>query len=100
MKKLIFCLLPLAVLLAFSNSAMGSCDCRQPAYRDEIDFLTRYTACLEQCYNSQFESFKLQINAYGQRITALETELHRLQGRIMELEGELSSVENKKGESQ
>ncbi len=98
MKKLIFCLLLFAILLAFNKIAMGACDCRQPAYQDKIDFLTRYTACLEQCYNSQFESFRLQIDAYGRRVTDLETELDRLRGRIKELESEASGVENKKSE--
>ena len=98
MKKLIFCLLLLAILLAFNDSAMGACDCRQPAYQNKIDFLTRYTACLEQCYNSQFESFKLQIDGYDQRISDLELEIDRLRGRIKELESEASGVENKKSE--
>ena len=98
MKKLIFCLLLFAILLLFNDIAIGACECRQPAYQDKIDFLTRYTACLEQCYNSKFESFKLQIDAYGRRVTDLETELDRLRGRIRELENEASGVENKKSE--
>jgi predicted nucleic acid-binding Zn-ribbon protein len=98
MKKRYFFILSFVILLALSDGAMGACDCRQPAYRDEIDFLTRYTACLEQCYNSQFESFKLQIDAYDQRISDLESEIDRLRGKINDLEGELSSAKNNKGE--
>ncbi len=100
MKKLIFILLSLVSILALSDGALGACDCKQPAYRDEIDFLTRYTACLEQCYNSQFESFKLQIDAYGQRIADLESQLHGLKGRVKELQDRLSAVKAKKGEKQ
>ena len=98
MKKLIFCLLLFAILLLFNGIAIGACECRQPAYKDKIDFLTRYTACLEQCYNSQFESFKLQIDGYDQRISDLELEIDRLRGRIEGLESEASGVENKKSE--
>jgi predicted nucleic acid-binding Zn-ribbon protein len=100
MKKLFFIFLLFVILLPLSDSAIGACDCKQPAYRDEIDFLTRYTACLEQCYNSQFESFRLQIDAYDQRIADLESQLQRLKGRIKLLEGELSAVRDKKGEKQ
>jgi len=100
MKKLIFILLSFGIILALSDGAFGACDCKQPAYRDEIDFLTHYTACLEQCYNSQFESFKLQIDAYGDRIAELESQLHGLKDRIKALQDELSAVEDKKGEKQ
>jgi len=100
MKKLIFILLSFVIILVLSDSALGACDCKQPAYRDEIDFLTRYTACLEQCYNSQFESFKLQIDDYGQRIADLESQLYGLKGRVKELQDELSAVNDKKGEKQ
>ena len=96
MKKLIFIPFAFAIILALSDFAFGTCNCKQPAYRDEIDFLTRYTACLEQCYNSQFESFQLQVDAYGQRITDLESQLHGLKSRIKELEDELSAVKDKK----
>jgi hypothetical protein len=100
MKKLFFIFLLLVIILALSDGAFGACDCKQPAYRDEIDFLTRYTACLEQCYNSQFDSFKLQTDAYGQRIADLESQLHGLKGRIKALEDELGAVKDKKGEKQ
>ena len=100
MKKPFFILLSFVIILALSDGALGACDCKQPAYRDEIDFLTRYIACLEQCYNSQFESFKLQIDAYGQRIAELESQLDGLKDRIKALQDELSAVEDKKGEKQ
>ena len=95
MKKLNFFLFLWIILLALNDNAFARCECRQPAYRDQIDFLTRYTACLEQCYDSQFESLKLQINAYGKRISDLESQLNRLNSKIKNLEDELSSVKAK-----
>ena len=84
-----FCLFiaPILVLMA-GPAAFAGCNCLQPAYMDHIDFLTRYTACLEQCFSSQIEQIKQQLTEYDKKIPALELEIQRLNLKIESLENE------------
>ena len=91
-KKLNILLLLLGITFLFNGNAAGFCGCKQPAYKDQIDFLLRYTACLEQCYNAQFEVFRSQIDISARRITDLESKIDLLNLRIKELEDQLKTV--------
>ena len=92
MKKLNILLLSLGIIFGFNSNAVGFCGCKQPAYKDQIDFLLSYTACLEQCYNSQFEDFRSQIDISTKRIKDLESKIDLLNLRIKELEDQLNIV--------
>ena len=84
-----FCLfLAVILVLILSGAAIAECDCLQPAYMDHIHFLTSYTACLEQCFSSQIEQIRQQLDEYGKRIPALESEINRLNLKIENLESE------------
>jgi outer membrane murein-binding lipoprotein Lpp len=89
-------LLILLLTLIIQSAAFAECNCKQPAYKDEIDFLTSYTGCLDECFNSQFEQIRLKIDAAGTRITDLESQINRLNSKVKNLEAELTSVKAKK----
>ena len=91
-----FCLfMALILVLMLSSVAVAECNCRQPAYMDYIDFLTKYTTCLEQCFSSQIEQIKQQLTEYGNRIPALESEINRLNLKIEKLESERATAKAK-----
>ena len=92
-----FCLF-IAPILVFTaaGAAFAGCNCLQPAYMDHIDFLTRYTACLEQCFSDQIEQIKQRLTEYENRIPALESEIQRLNLKIENLESERAEAGEKK----
>jgi len=96
MQKSFYMLLILFLTLIIQSAAFAECNCKQPAYKDEIDFLTSYTVCLDECFNSQFEQIRLKIDAAGTRITDLESQINRLNSKVKNLEAELTSVKAKK----
>lgn len=96
MKKPLCLVIALILILILNGAAMADCNCRRPAYMDQIDFLTSYTTCLEQCFSSQIEQIKQQLDQYGKRIPALESEINRLNLKIEDLENERSAVKEKK----
>jgi len=88
-------LIPFLALIV-QGAAFAECNCKQPAYKDEIDFLTSYTGCLDECFNSQFEQIRLKIDAAGTRITDLESQINRLNLRVENLEAEMTSIKSNK----
>ena len=96
MQKSFYMLLILLLSLIIQSAAFAECNCKQPAYKDEIDFLTSYTGCLDECFNAQFEQIRLKIDAAGKRITDLESQINRLNSKVKNLEAELTSVKIKK----
>ena len=82
----------LILALAFAASdAFAGCDCRQPAYKDQMDFFTRYMACLDDCLNAQIQQIRLENQATEQRVSDLEAEIERLNRKINNLEVEQAS---------
>ena len=51
MQKSFYMLLFLLLTLIIQSAAFAECNCKQPAYKAEIDFLTSYTGCLDECFN-------------------------------------------------
>jgi len=96
MQKSSYMLLILLLTFIIRSAAFAECNCIQPAYKNEIDFLTSYTGCLDECFNSQFEQIRLKIDAAGTRITDLESQINRLNSKVKDLEAELTSVKAKK----
>lgn len=96
MQKSFYMLLILLLTLIIQSAAFAECNCKQPAYKDEIDFLTSYTGCLDECFNSQFEQIRLKIDDAGARITDLESQINRLNSKVKNLEAELTSVKAEK----
>jgi peptidoglycan hydrolase CwlO-like protein len=91
-----FCLfIALILVLILSGTAIAECNCLQPAYMDQIHFLTSYTTCLEQCFSSQIGQIRQQLDEYGKRIPALESEINRLNLKIKNLESERPEVKEK-----
>ena len=82
--------LSIALLLA-AGDAIAGCDCRLPAYKDQMDFVTRYIACLDDCLNSQLEQIRLENRASAQRVSDLETKVERLNRKINDLQVEQAS---------
>ena len=95
MKKALYVLLISMITMFASDRALAFCGCKQPAYKDEIDFLTSYTACLEQCFSTQIEQIRQQMDEYGKRIPALESEINRLNLKIENLENERAGDKGK-----
>ena len=96
MPKSFYTILILLFTILIPNAAVAECNCKQPAYKDEIDFLTCYTACLEECFSTQFEQIRLKIDSAGARITDLEAQIDRLNSKVKKLEAELTSVKANK----
>ena len=96
MRKPLCLFTALILVITAGGVAFAGCNCRRPAYMDYIDFLTRYTACLEQCFSSQIEQIQQQLTEYGNRIPALESEINRLNLKIENLESELAETGEKK----
>jgi len=96
MPKSFYLLLILLLTIVIQSFAFAECNCKQPAYKDYIDFLTSYTACLDECFNSQFEQIRLKIDTAGARITDLEAQINRLNSKVKNLEAELTSVKANK----
>ena len=67
-------LLIVALLFAAGN-ALAECNCRQPAYKDQMDFFARYIACLDDCLNAQMQQIRLENRASTQRVSDLEVKL-------------------------
>ena len=95
MKKALYVLLISMITMIASGRALAFCSCKQPAYKDEIDFLTSYTACLERCFSTQIEQIRQQMDEYGKRIPALESEINRLNLKIKNLENERAGDKGK-----
>ena len=95
MKIHIYLLLVFMMAVIFHGPALAECNCRQAAYMDKIDFLTRYTQCLEQCFTSQLEQIKLQLTESHQKITDLESRIDELNSKIKGLKGELTELKAK-----
>jgi peptidoglycan hydrolase CwlO-like protein len=96
MKKFLYVLLIIVITFIAGDDAFAVCSCKQPAYKNEIDFLTSYTACLEQCFSSHIEQIRQQLDEYGKRIPALESEINRLNLKIENLESERAAAKEKK----
>ena len=92
MKIHIYLLLVFMTTVIFHGPALAECNCRQAAYMDKIDFLTRYTQCLEQCFTSQLEQIKLQLTESHQKISDLESRIDQLNLRIKDLNDELAAL--------
>ena len=86
MKAPVCILLIIATALWAAGDAHGGCNCRQPAYKDQIDFLTRYTACLDECLNTQIQEIRLGMEVANKRISDLDAEIDRLNLKIRNLE--------------
>ena len=95
MKAFVYMLLMIMVFLFAAGHAQAQCKCKQPAYKDEIDYVTSYLACLDECLNAQMQQIRSQINAFDQRILDLEAEINRLHQRINRLEIETTSPKEK-----
>ena len=87
MKVLIY----LIITLSIAGNLHADCDCREPFYKDKIDLLTRYTACLEQCYNSKIAALETRLKSAESRISELEAEVDRLGVNMKTLEEALSN---------
>lgn len=96
MKKFSYMLLILFQTLIVQSNAFAECNCKLPAYKDEIDFLIRYTGCLDECFNAQIQQVRLKIDAADTRITDLESQVNRLNSQVKDLEAELTSSKAKK----
>ena len=79
------------MIMSIAGTLHAECNCLQPFYKDKIDLLTRYTACLEQCYNSKIEALENRVNQSESRIGVLEAEIERLNETIKQLEGRISN---------
>ncbi len=88
MKASVYILLLIMALVFAADHALAGCDCRQPAYKDQIDFFTRYMACLDDCLNTQMQQVRLDIQTTEQRMSDLEAEIDRLNLKINHLENE------------
>ena len=95
MKKALYVFLISMITMIAGGRALAVCSCKQPAYKDEIDFLTSYTTCLEQCFSTQIEQIRQQMDEYGKRIPALESEINRLNLKIENLENERAGDKGK-----
>lgn len=84
----------LTVLLALAGNGYAGCNCLEPFYKDKMDLLTRYTACLERCFVTKMDALETLLNKSEARIIELDSEVDRLNERIKQLEDSLSS--NKK----
>ena len=96
MRKPFYFVLVFMLVLVFNGAALAECNCRQPAYMDEIDFLTRYTQCLERCFTSQLEQLKLELDESRKKVGDLESQINQLNLKITGLKDELTSVKGKK----
>ena len=88
MKASVFILLMISTIVLTVANAHADCDCRQPAYKDQMDYVTRYLACLDDCLNAQMQQIGREIETADQRISDLETEIDRLNRKIKKLENE------------
>lgn len=88
MKASALILLFTTITLFAAGNAIAECDCRQPAYKDQIDFLTRYMACLDDCLNAQMQQIRLDIKRADRRLYNLEDQIDRLHLKIKNLENE------------
>ena len=95
MNKAVIILVLFKTILFFNVTALAVCDCKQAYYKDEIDFITSYTMCLEQCYNLQFKQLKIKLDESERKISELESEMDDLKLRIKLLEDVLSSIKTK-----
>jgi hypothetical protein len=85
--KVPVCLLLIFIMAVWAaGDAHGGCNCRQPAYKDQIDFLARYTACLEECLNAQIQDIRLKMENANRRISDLDAEIDRLNLKLRNLE--------------
>jgi hypothetical protein len=96
MKRAVFILVLFTIILFFNHAALAVCKCKQAYYKDEIDFITSYTMCLEQCYNLQIKDLKIKLDESEKKISELESELGDLKLRIKHLEDVLSSLKTEK----
>ena len=86
MKATVLILVTIIAVVFAVDTAHAGCDCRQPAYKDQMDFVTRYMACLDDCLNANMQQINLGIESANRRISALETEIDRLNHKIKLLE--------------
>jgi hypothetical protein len=95
MNRAIFILVFFTTILFFNDTALAFCKCKQAYYKDEIDFITSYTMCLEQCYNLKIKQLKIKLDNSEKKISELESEMDDLKLRIKLLEDVLSSIKTK-----
>ena len=88
MKASVFALLMISAVVFTVVNAHAGCNCRQPAYKDQMDYVTRYLACLDDCLNDQMQQIRRGIETADQRISALEAEIDQLNRKIKKLENE------------
>jgi|GEM_PF-6191778 len=79
------------ILLSIAGNLHADCDCLEPFYKDKIDLLTRYTACLEKCYNARIDSLETRLNSAESRISELEAEVDRIGVKMKTLQEALSN---------
>ena len=96
MKKSTYVFLIFMITLIGSGEALAVCSCKQPAYKNEIDFLIRYSDCLEQCFTYQIEQISRKMDDYGQRVQVLESEITVLQLKIKNFENERTALKEVK----
>jgi hypothetical protein len=94
MKTTALILLFTAALVLAAGSALAECDCRQPAYKDQMDFVTRYTACLDDCLNAEIQQIRLENRATARRVSDLEAEVERLNRSLYNLQAGQTSEKN------
>lgn len=95
MNRVIFILVFFTTILLFNDTALAFCKCKKAYYKDEIDFITSYTMCLEQCYNLQIKQLKIKLDDTERKISELESEMDDLKLQIKHLKGVLSSIKTK-----
>jgi hypothetical protein len=86
MKVAVYLLVFIVVTVFAAGNAFAGCDCKQPAYKDQLDWATRYMACLDDCFNNQMQQIRLEIQAVDQRMSDLDAEIDRLNLKIKNLE--------------
>ena len=95
MNRAIFILAIFTTFIFLDDAALAACNCKKAYYKDEIDFITSYTMCLEQCYNLQIKQLTTKLDDSGKKISELESEMDDLKLRIKHMENVLLSIKTK-----
>ena len=91
MKAIALITLFMVAPLFTAGNALAECNCRQPAYKDQMDFVTRYIACLDDCLNAQIQKIRLENRATDRRLSDLKAEIERLNRKINNMQVEQTS---------